>query len=112
MDSQLLEYAATQSAVYEFTASCSNPGDLLVSGEHPVVQNTDEHVGKYAPKTRDLYVRCPNCGTIAKRSFFSEHKSQTSDQSCRETIKRTECFSCDYLMIVCAQTERVLEAYF
>lgn len=45
-------------------------------------------------------VRCPNCGELAERHHLSGSH-----------ITRTQCASCDYLMILCTKTGRVLEAY-
>lgn len=45
-------------------------------------------------------VRCPNCG-----SFGERHHIPSSD------LVRTQCPSCDYLMITCEATGRVIEAY-
>ena len=48
-------------------------------------------------KTQSIY--CPNCGAIATRSVIDD------------TIKRTSCRSCDYLLVQCAKTDAVIEAY-
>jgi len=55
-------------------------------------------------------VRCPNCGCEAKRCYFTNE--QPGHQHCpdRQTIQ-TECPACDYLMVMCASTGRVIEAY-
>ena len=45
-------------------------------------------------------VRCPNCGRYGKR-----------DTVPNTTLLRTECGSCDYLMILCEETGRVIESY-
>lgn len=45
-------------------------------------------------------VHCPNCGSQAERHYT--HADQTI---------RTQCSTCDYLMITCSTTGRVLEAY-
>jgi len=45
-------------------------------------------------------IRCPNCGSEAERHYIS-----SSD------ISRTQCPSCDYLMVMCVRTGRVIEAY-
>jgi phage FluMu protein Com len=43
-------------------------------------------------------VRCPNCGTLAERSYTRQ-------------IIQTQCHRCDYLMITCSVTGKVVEAY-
>lgn len=45
-------------------------------------------------------VHCPNCGSHAER-YYQE----------ADSIMRTQCPSCDYLMISCTKTGRVIEAY-
>ncbi len=48
--------------------------------------------------TQKIY--CPNCGSDAERYYLSESE-----------LTRTQCRSCDYLMISCTRTGRVIEAY-
>ncbi|WP_019507937.1 hypothetical protein [Pleurocapsa sp. PCC 7319] len=48
-------------------------------------------------KTQSIH--CPNCGDRATRHF--------TDNS----IIRTSCRSCDYLLVQCAKTGKVIEAY-
>ncbi len=45
-------------------------------------------------------VRCPNCGSFAERDLLSAGQQM-----------RTQCPTCDYLMVTCVQTGRVVEAY-
>jgi rubredoxin len=45
-------------------------------------------------------VACPNCGRQAQRIFVRDSQ-----------IVRTQCSSCDYLLILSSETGRVLEAY-
>ena len=45
-------------------------------------------------------IRCPNCGSEAERHHFLS--SQTT---------RIQCPICDYLMVTCSCTGRVIEAY-
>lgn len=46
------------------------------------------------------HVCCPNCGKPAERFHLES-----------EQLTRTQCPSCDYLMITCARTGKVIEAY-
>lgn len=45
-------------------------------------------------------VHCPNCGCAAERKY-----------SAKTLQVRTQCDSCDYLMVSCANTGRVIESY-
>ncbi|KAM3098115.1 replication restart DNA helicase PriA [Phormidesmis sp. 146-35] len=45
-------------------------------------------------------VRCPNCGSHAERHHLESNH-----------LTRTQCPTCDYLMITCAKTGKVIEAY-
>jgi hypothetical protein len=45
-------------------------------------------------------IHCPNCGSDAERHYISDRK-----------LTRTQCASCDYLMISCRVTGKVIEAY-
>lgn len=45
-------------------------------------------------------VNCPNCGSPAERHW---HRDQN--------LTRTQCALCDYLLILCNQSGRVIEAY-
>ncbi|MER3436063.1 MAG: replication restart DNA helicase PriA [Leptolyngbya sp. ERB_1_1] len=45
-------------------------------------------------------VRCPNCGSPAERFHIQPGN-----------LTRTQCADCDYLMITCSKTGRVIEAY-
>mgnify|MGYP003546865019 CR=1 len=44
---------------------------------------------------------CPNCGNpSAERHNIVEHQ-----------LSRTQCRDCDYLLVTCQRTNRVIEAY-
>lgn len=43
-------------------------------------------------------VRCPNCGSLSERYYSA-------------TQQRLQCDHCDYLMVTCSKTGRVIEAY-
>ena len=45
-------------------------------------------------------VRCPNCGSYAERNYLID-----------QDITRTQCPVCDYLMVNCSSTGKVIEAY-
>ncbi|HEY9668208.1 MAG TPA: hypothetical protein V6C91_15460 [Coleofasciculaceae cyanobacterium] len=45
-------------------------------------------------------VCCPNCGSHAERLYFT-----------KTYIMQTQCPVCDYLMINCSRTGKVVEAY-
>ncbi|WP_041740962.1 hypothetical protein [Calothrix sp. PCC 6303] len=45
-------------------------------------------------------IRCPNCGSEGERHYISQSQ-----------ITRTQCPSCDYLMVSCTRTGKVIEAY-
>jgi len=46
------------------------------------------------------HVHCPNCGHIAERHHLDS-----------QALVRTQCPHCDYLMVTCATTGNVVEAY-
>ncbi|AFY59627.1 hypothetical protein [Synechococcus sp. PCC 6312] len=45
-------------------------------------------------------IHCPNCGRPAERYFLH-----------LDRISRTQCPSCDYFMVQCLDSGRVIEAY-
>lgn len=45
-------------------------------------------------------VRCPNCGSYAERHYITKHQ-----------LIQTECQHCDYLLVNCPRTGKVVEAY-
>jgi len=45
-------------------------------------------------------IYCPNCGDAAERYYLA-----------KEELTRTQCAHCDYLMITCTRSGRVIEAY-
>lgn len=46
-------------------------------------------------------VHCPNCGQQADRLILKE-----------QSLMRTSCSHCDYLLITCLKTGAVIEAYY
>ncbi len=45
-------------------------------------------------------VHCPNCGGLAERHHCQEQR-----------LTRLQCSLCDYLLVTCTQSGRVIEAY-
>lgn len=45
-------------------------------------------------------IYCPNCGSLAERHHLASSH-----------LTRTQCEVCDYLMVTCDRTGRVIEAY-
>ncbi len=45
-------------------------------------------------------IRCPNCGSEGERHHISHSQ-----------LTRTQCPICDYLMVSCTRTGKVIEAY-
>lgn len=45
-------------------------------------------------------IRCPNCGSEGERHYLLDSQ-----------LTRTQCATCDYLMITCTRTNKVIEAY-
>ncbi|PSB30197.1 replication restart DNA helicase PriA [Stenomitos frigidus] len=45
-------------------------------------------------------IHCPNCGSRAERYYLQADR-----------LTRTQCSACDYLMVMCSETGRVIEAY-
>ncbi|MCL1468959.1 replication restart DNA helicase PriA [Argonema galeatum A003/A1] len=43
-------------------------------------------------------IRCPNCGSYGERHYVSN-------------LITTQCPTCDYLMVTCSRTGKVIEAY-
>jgi uncharacterized Zn finger protein len=50
--------------------------------------------------TRIESIRCPNCGRPGERHHIEESH-----------LVRTQCPECDYLMVMCSLTGKVIEAY-
>jgi DNA-directed RNA polymerase subunit RPC12/RpoP len=50
--------------------------------------------------TKIQKVRCPNCGSHARRQYFSNHN-----------LMETACPNCDYLLVSCRLTGKVIESY-
>jgi hypothetical protein len=55
-------------------------------------------VRKAIVPTKVQRVHCPTCGSHAERYH-------------EESTVRTQCSRCDYLMTICTETGRVIEAY-
>jgi|GEM_PF-1675995 len=68
------------------------------SAKHFLESLLTSDIQKTARPTQIQRVHCPTCGSYAER----HHEANAI---------RTECSHCDYLMTICAQTGRVIEAY-
>ena len=66
---------------------------FLLGGEKKMVIST-------TVSTTVQRVHCPTCGSSAER--YHSHESGTM---------RTQCSRCDYLMVSCTKTGRVIESY-
>ncbi|MBD2039486.1 replication restart DNA helicase PriA [Microcoleus sp. FACHB-672] len=47
-----------------------------------------------------MTIHCPNCGSHAERHYLLISQ-----------LTRTQCPACDYFMVTCSDTGRVVEAY-
>lgn len=54
-------------------------------------------------KQLSIKVHCPNCGAPAQKVCLEDNSTNQ--------IIQTSCSHCDYLMISCARTGKVVEAY-
>lgn len=55
-------------------------------------------------------IPCTNCGRSAIRSYFISREPKYA--SCpNERVIQTECPHCDYLMVMCSLSGRVIEAH-
>ncbi len=54
-------------------------------------------------------IRCPNCGALARRLLSD--RLPFCHRCPDHQIAKTECPVCDYLMLMCWQDGKVLEAY-
>ena len=45
-------------------------------------------------------VRCPNCGSHGERHHLVD-----------QALMRTQCPKCDYFMLICSDSGKVIEAY-
>ena len=50
-------------------------------------------------KTQSQIIHCPNCGNRAKKYIIDN------------SLMRTSCEHCDYLLVQCSKTGKVIEAY-
>ena len=79
--------------------------ESLVGGAKKSSSMAGSAVNSVAKKTASSMasvqrVNCPTCGSSAER-----HRSLDN------SLVRTQCSRCDYLMVLCSETGRVVEAY-
>ena len=58
-----------------------------------------------------LMVRCPNCGSFAKRHLLNHQVTATSQKVDSPQVIRTECPHCDYLMMICLKGKEIISVY-
>jgi len=73
--------------------------ELLAPCQHQAAPNWTDF-SKLGQESEMQTVRCPNCGSHAERHYLLNSQ-----------LTRTQCDNCDYLMITCTRTGRVIEAY-
>lgn len=54
-------------------------------------------------KQVSVKIRCPNCGAVANTVCLENNSTNR--------IIQTSCYKCDYFMVSCSLTGKVLEAY-
>ncbi len=62
----------------------------------PVLEKNVEITASQIPIKHEF--RCPNCGAYGERTYYNQ-------------LTKTECHSCDYLMITYTKTGQVVEAH-
>lgn len=63
-------------------------------------RNDTKKLSTLSTSTTMQRVHCPTCGSTAERYYLADVEQV-----------RTQCACCDYLMVLCARTGRVMEAY-
>lgn len=71
-----------------------------VSASLAAASTSSSAVSQRREKDKVQIVHCPTCGRAAERHYVAK-TSQV----------RTQCDSCDYLMVSCMKTGRVIESY-
>lgn len=85
------------------TSLDASSGQLLNNAAKAILASSNDALQATAQSTQagtTQTVHCPNCGRAAERRY-----SATGNQV------RTQCDSCDYLMVSCTKTGRVIESY-
>jgi len=73
--------------------------EVIAQSAHSVKSQTvKSQVGE--SKTTVQRVHCPTCGSSAERYHLAA-----------DAIIRTQCARCDYLMVSCSKTGKVIESY-
>ncbi|NEP55082.1 MAG: pyruvate formate lyase-activating protein [Moorea sp. SIO3C2] len=68
---------------------------------------------EYVPLSHQQ-VRCPHCGALADRYHLdlSQFSAQIAQRcAADDVVTRTVCDRCDYLMVLCTQSDVVVDAY-
>lgn len=54
-------------------------------------------------------IRCPDCGSLAQRHYLMIDR-QVGTTTAQHRLIQTECASCDYFIVTCADSGNVIEA--
>ncbi|MEM9771406.1 MAG: hypothetical protein AAF889_07380 [Cyanobacteria bacterium P01_D01_bin.73] len=73
----------------------------LSNKKNPGITLTQRTLEERVTASHTEIVHCPNCGQHAERQHIQDSR-----------VTRTQCSSCDYLMVTCSLTARVIEAYY
>lgn len=88
---------AMESPTKSFLESLISSSNQSFSADGPAAKIVSASLTSVTTMQR---VNCPTCGGSAERY-----------RSLSDSLVRTQCDRCDYLMVLCADTGRVVEAY-
>ena len=60
---------------------------------------------------RTYTVRCPDCGSLALRTHLNNRVEPRRGRAIDDETIETECPSCDYLLVTCSVSGKVLDAH-
>lgn len=56
-------------------------------------------------------VHCPNCGSLAQREICTLDANPSGTTRASQTVVRTQCRTCDYLLVTSSDWVKVIESY-